>query len=186
MFINMKTKFLLVLIIILTVSVKAQRNIADNGQFCDQYSKIINFFKNDSCAKKEFPIKKFKIQIDSTVGYGIGFPIMAMFYISEQLQVNLINFNDKDSISKSMWEKLGNEEYENRNVKVTSICLKFANCKEKNKNINLGFARKNEFVVFVNASRIYNYARHTNGIFYLFFFDEKNNIKHVYQKNWIE
>jgi len=49
------------------VSVKAQTNLADNDQFCNQYLKIINFIKSDSCAKKEFPIKKFKIQIDSIV-----------------------------------------------------------------------------------------------------------------------
>jgi hypothetical protein len=164
----------------------AQTVLDDNSNFCDQYSKIINFINKDSCAKKKFPVRKFKIHIDSTVGYGIGCPFMNNFYLSETLHLNLTNLSINDSLLRIEWEKLNQEEYRNSNLKVASSCLKQANRKKKNNNINLRFARKNENVVFVNASRIYKHDRDTNGIFYLFFFDEKNNIKRVYRDNWIE
>ncbi len=184
----MKKKIVIILffLVIGNIDINAQTNLKDNDAFCDQYSKIVELISNDSIARIEFPFKNFAFQIDSKLSFGIGFPFMTRFYIAETLGIDPKNLDLKDSVVIKLWIETEKEDYNKRKIFENSLCLTEIQGKESDYNVYLSFSRKSDKVVFVNASRIYKYPRHTNGIFYLFFFNENNNIDKIYRDNWIE
>jgi hypothetical protein len=182
----MKKQLLFLIIFLVSKGICAQTNLKDNDIFCNQYSKILEFISNDSSAKKEFPFKPLIFQLDNKVRYGIGGPIMNKFYVAQTLGIETANLSLKDSTVIALFTKLEIEESYNINMMETSKCLSELQDQDLHYNVRLRFERKNEKVVFVDSSRIYDHQRHSNGIFYLFFFDNENNIVKAYSEDWIE
>jgi hypothetical protein len=183
---NPKTLCIIIYIIFETFGLKAQTDLKDNHLYCEQYSTIIDLISNDSIAKIEFPFKKFVFQIDDRISYGIGSPFMTRFYVGEILGISIEDLNLKDSVIAKLWAEVEKEDYSKTDLSELSLCLSKLQTKNRGFNIYLSFARKSDRIVFVNSSRIYNHSRHTNGVFYLFFFDDKNILHKVYRNTWIE
>jgi hypothetical protein len=107
-------------------------------------------------------------------------------FIFETTVVLPDNVKANDTNCNNLYNETLRDEIEKPRNTSSSKCLKDLQRRRIKYNIEICFYRKSDQVIFVYTRRLHNHPSFSNGIVYLFFFDENNNIRKVYRSIWIE
>jgi len=153
---------------------------------CGQYKKVINYFESDTTFSSYFDKVKLKFKVRENIGSGGIYPFMTYDYIAGKLGLNdkKLIFAQDTAIIQPMARQLEKEEYSDTTEYVMN-CLPDLRTK-RNAKIYVNFYRKDKNVLSVYTGRIYRKPRHTYGMMHLFFFNNNNEIKRVFESTWIE
>lgn len=173
-------KLIYIVILLIPISILGQ---SDN---CDQYERVINYFKTDTTFNSYFNGIKLKFRIKEKVGSGGVYPFMTYEYVAGELGLDDKKsvFSQDTSTLHSMARKIEQEEYSDT-TEFLLTCLSEYSVK-RNAKIYVNFYRKDNDVLVVYTGRLYKKPRHTYGMIHLFFFDEKDNIRKVFETDWVE
>ncbi len=153
---------------------------------CEQYKKVIEYFKSDTSFNSYYNKVKLKFSINEEVGKGGITPFLTYDYIAIKL-----GFKDKSLLFAQDTSVFMPEVRQLEKESLTDTTKNTLNCLNnlsvnRNPKIHINFYRKEKNVLSVYTSRIYKKPRHTYGMMHLFFFNELNEIEHIFETTWIE
>ena len=174
------TKRFFILLLILPNSIFGQVNE------CLQFENVIEYLKFDSTFTARFNKVKLKFKIGHKVRSGGVYPFMVNEYIVGKLELeDEAEIDNQDSVLiESMYDEVVNDEFRDTMSYISTCITKLV--VKRNTKIFVNFCRKDEDVLCVYTSRIYRKSKYPYGMIHLFFFDEDNKIKRVFDSTWVE
>lgn len=150
---------------------------------CEQFNKAFNYVEIKLLQKGFREVGQ--LQIDTVVQQCSGIPLMIDEYYAYQIGITENEFQETDTIIR-------NEIYRKNQkslMKIDSIfsidCFSFSNSKRSK--LTLRFERINDQTISIWISEVKRKKkRHTSGEYLIFVFDNENQIKKVFETEWIE
>ena len=158
------------------------RTIGQENIECEQFNKAFEYIEA-SFQQKETNYKK--LQIDTIVQQWSGIPLMIPEYYAYKMGIRKTEFQKLDTATRNEIFRKNQEDLMRIHSSYSIAC--FNSVQYKRPNHRLSFIRISDESIGVWIVRIKkNRKKHTNGKYFIFIFNNKNQIEKVIETTWTE